>query len=167
MELKVRPGEEIWESTVAGQVWVETTDEKGKAKSVCVRGFGRLRITSIDREINQDMVVDPEYDPFTNGMLIRVDAPQDSDPRTASDQALDTAGLMAVFNTTGKAFEKKVDGLNEVNVRRMWDMRESVDATASQVNYLRKSLDARWPIGTDTPSYRELKGIGEVATSAK
>lgn len=163
-ELRVRPGEEIWDSTVASQVWVETTDEKGRARSVVVRGGGRLRITSIDREINQDFIVNPENDPFTNGMLIRVDAPQDTDPRTASDQALDTKGLMDIFAKTGKIFERRVNALNEVNVRRMWDMRESVDATASQTAYLRSILDEKWPIGSDTPSYRELKGLGEVAT---
>ncbi len=162
-ELRVRPGEEVWESTVASQVWVETTDEKGRSRSVLVRGGGRLRITSIDREINQDLTVNAEHDPFTNGMLIRIDAPQDTDPRTASDQALDTNGLVEIFAKTGKVFERKVNALNEVNVRRMWDMRESVDATASQVAYLRSTLDEKWPIGADTPSYRELKGLGEVA----
>ena len=154
-----RAGEEIWETTISGRVWVETTNEKGAPRMVSVGGRegARLRITTEDREIAQERIINRDLDPFVNGSLVRVDADQQNDERTKSVDALSTEQLIQVFSKTGKAFQTKVDGLGELTVRRMMDIAEQVDATNSQINYLRKSIEERWPIGGDTPTYREMQ----------
>lgn len=154
--IRAREGEEIWESTVAGQVWVETTDDRGRSKSIPVRGYGRLRISPLDRELCQEQVVDPANDPFINGMLIRLDADQGEDPKTASEFALTTEQVAEIFALTGEGFKDRVDALNEVTIRRMIEMADAVDATTGQVSYLKETVETRFAIGGDTPTYREM-----------
>jgi hypothetical protein len=158
-KLLVREGEEVWEITVPGTVWVEVTNDRGKSVPLRVGGRpgARLRISAEDRELTQERIVDRELDPFVNGMLVRVDADQQQVEKTRSDDALTTEDLLKIFATQGKKFQTTVDGLGEVTVRRMWEMAEDVDATASQINYLKDSIERRWPIGGDTKVYREMQ----------
>lgn len=160
--LRARPGEEIWETTTDGRVWVSQTDERGHTRETSVGGKAgsRLRISTIDREICQDRVMGP--DPFTNGMLRRVDADQATDPRTASDDVLSTEDLMVGFSKSGNAFRSYVDRLSEFNVRRMHEMAEMVDASQSQVTYLRTVITDRFRQEGDTPTYREMRQVGDV-----
>jgi len=155
---RARDGEEIWESTTAGTVWVLTTDDRGKEKSVGVGGAPgqRLRIKSLDREICQDAILGDDSDPFTNGLLKRIDADQQQDPQTASEQVIDTEQLMDYFKSSGNAFQGKVRKLNELNFRRLHEMAEAADASASQIAFLREHLVTKFRQEGDTPTYREL-----------
>lgn len=167
-KMLTRPGEEVWELTVSGTVWVEVTNDRGKPTPLRVGGKpgARLRISTEDRVIVQERVVDPEADPFTNGMLVRIDADQQADSKTASVDALTTEDLMKIFSKSGRAFQSAVDKLGQLSVRRMTEMAEDVDATASQISYLKEQLETRWPLGGDTPTYRELTGVTGGATLA-
>lgn len=154
---RARDGEEIWETTTPGKVWVLLTDDRGKEKSVRVGGAvgQRLRIKSLDREINQDAILEDTSDPFTNGLLRRVDADQNADPQTKSDQVLTTEDLMEFFKSTGNAFQAKVKKLNELNFRRLREMAEAADASASQISFL-ADHSANFRQEGDTATYREL-----------
>lgn len=165
---KARDGEEIWETTTPGRVWVMTTDDRGKDKPISVgpKTGSRLRIKSTDREIVQDSILNDGSDPFTNGLLKRVDADQNEDPMTASDQALSTEELTAIFESTGNAFQSKVKKLNELNARRLREVAEAVDAKASQIAFLDEHIEANFKQQGDTPTWRELKGLGEVTGGA-
>lgn len=167
-KLLTREGEEVWELTVPGTVWVEVTNDRGKAVPMRVGGRpgARLRIGTEDRIITQERIVDREFDPFVNGMLCRIDADQQVDAKTASVDALTTEDLMKVFSKSGRAFQVAVDKLNQTSVRRMNEMAEDVDATASQIAYLKTSIETRWPIGGDTKVYREIKGLPGAETQA-
>lgn len=156
---KAREGEEIWETTTPGLIWVTQTDDRGKEKSVPVGGQPgqRLRIKSLDREVAQDSILNDESDPFTNGLLKRVDADQNLDPATESDQVLDTEELMKVFGKKGTPFETAVKKLNELNVRRLAEMAEAVDASASQISFLKEYVTENFRMEGDTPTYREIK----------
>lgn len=156
--LRAREGEEIWETTTQGRVWVVTTDHKGHEKPISVGGKlgARLRITSVDREINQDRILEDTSDPFRNGILKRVDADQNTDERTASDQALDTNELVTVFAKSGMAFQSAVKKLNERNVRRLREMCDAVDASTSQVAFLDKHIEEHYRQQGAMPSYNEM-----------
>ena len=154
-----REGEEVWETTTDGRVWIPL-DVRGREQAVTVggRAGSRLRVRAIDREIAQDRCLDD--DPFTNGLLKRVDADQQSDPRTASPNVLSTEDLMVGFSKNGMAFRSFVDKLSEFNARRMAEMAEMVDGSTSQVSYLREVV-ARFKVEGDTPTYREMRASGE------
>lgn len=165
---EIRNAEEIWESTIPGRIWVTTVNARGTRKDISVGGRegARLRIAKIDREITQEQIVDPLNDPFLNGMLRRVDADQNKVPETKTDQALSTEDLVTLFAKDTPAFQSAVDALSEVNVRRMLSIAKDVDATMSQQQYLKDSVQRRWPITSgDTETYRELKAASQVAGS--
>ena len=152
-----RPDEEIWESCVKGRVWVEVTDYKGAPKVISSFGVGsRLRITTMDRVRNQEAIRNPQDDPFINGMLRRTDS-EETDEYTASSQTHSDDDLKSVFELSQDAFEEYVKELNEVNVRRMKEM-AVVHASVLQDQFLTEQLQTRWPIGGDTPTYREMTG---------
>jgi hypothetical protein len=153
-----REDEEIWESCVQGRTWVEITDHKGAPKSVSVLGEGqRLRIGTADRLRNQEVCRDPNLDPFTNGALMRVDKDGQDDPSTQSKQTHTEADLKLVFTLEEDAFREYVSELNELNVRRLKALAPD-HATVWQDKHLAEQLVARWPIGGDTPTYREMMG---------
>ncbi len=154
-DVKARDGEEIWETTTESTSWFKVTDDRGRERSISVGGKlgARLRISSIDREINQDLVMHGN-DPFTNGMLRRLDDTSANSPDTFTDRELAVG-----FSKNGKAFQAFVDKLNELNVRRMKGMAGSFDATVAQVEYLDRVIKDKFRVEGDTPSYREYKQI--------
>jgi hypothetical protein len=157
------PGEELWESTVAGSVWVNITNKRDEIEGFRIQAGQRLRITKRDREMNQDRIRAVKHDPFTNGMLKRLDADQNDDPRTETPDALTVEEILAIFAKTGAQFERKVSSLSEVPIRRMRDLAGDVDATQSQLAFLDKIIADRYSVGGTSPTYEELKRLGQVA----
>lgn len=160
---RAREGQEIWETTTEGTVWVSVVDERNRERAVSVGGKvgSRLRLTALDREIVQDAILNSGSDPFTNGLLRRVDADQNLDPATSTDQAFSTEQLLVLFSKSGNAFQAAVRRLNEVNVRRMADMAEGVDASASQIAFLEALIEEKFRIHGSTPTYDEMMAAPE------
>jgi hypothetical protein len=123
-----------------------------------------LRISEYDRVMNQERVLDDKADPFTNGMLIKVSPVVEEE---ANPNHLPAEEIVALFTITGPEFNTRVDGLNEYNVRRLIELCDDLDATNSQSQYLAETLAKKWPIGGDTPMYRELQGLGQVASPTR
>lgn len=160
---QVESTEELWETTGEGMIFLQVTGIDGKPRTVSVGGRvgQRLRISEYDRMLHAESVLDDNADPFQNGMLIRVNGPQ------VSDQALTEDQVAEIFTHTGKPFQDLVLALNEYNTRRLLEKADALDATNSQIQFLRATIEERWPLGGDTPMYRELKGIGEVTTATR
>jgi len=161
---QVESVEEVWETTGHGTIYVRATGVDGRDKSVKVGGKPgqKLRISEYDRVRNQERVMDMKADVFTNGMLIRVDMDGDDNPNLLSAE-----GIVELFTVTGPEFKARVDALNEYNVRRLIEVCDELDATNSQINCLKDTLAAKWPIGGDTPMYKELSALGQVASPSK
>lgn len=157
--------EEVWETTGSGWVYAQVTGIDGKPRTVKAGGRPgqKLRISEYDRIRNQERVIDDKADPFSNGMLLRVSPPAD-DFDTENPNHLSAEDVIELFSITGPEFAKRIDALNEYNVRRMLELCEDLDATNSQIQTLKSTVALKWPIGGDTPMYRELQGLGEVAS---
>lgn len=162
---KARTGEEIWETTTAGRIYVTQTDAKGQVKVNSVGGEigARLRITALDREINSDQAGDNNA--FTNGLLIRVDSGAAADTATRSAAQISTERLMAGFALGGDAFAAFVAPLNELNTRRMRMIADSVDASVAQVAHLDDVIRTKYRIEGDTPTYRDMKSAGDLRSA--
>jgi len=159
-------GIEIWETTTAGTIYVQQTDAKGRVKNNRIGGREgtKLRITKSDREIHEDSCGPDNC--FTNGLLIRVDARKEADEDyEVSPHHLSTEELMAGFALHGAAFTAFVDGLAELNVRRLAAIADSVDATVAQVTYINKVIVEKFRVHGDTPTYREMKAEGDLRRS--
>jgi hypothetical protein len=152
-----RPGEEVWETTTDGTVWYTITDERRVVheRSAGGKAGTRLRIKTTDRMVNMDAVGYGRKGVFENGLLVRIDSGVQDEPN--SPDALSRDDLLVGFAKNGNAFRSFVDKLSELNVRRMKDMAEEIDATASQIAYLKQTVTEKFVIQGDTPTYREIK----------
>lgn len=159
-------GKEIWESTVPGRISVTVTDERGRETTESVLGKGkRLRLRALDRQINEERIRDEQNNPFTNGMLICINRPTvaagDGEPEVpvgASDNELSDDDLAGLFDLDVVDFEPAVQSLTEVNVRRLKMLAVERDAKASQIGFINDYIQEKWPVGKDTPTYREITG---------
>lgn len=151
-----REGEEIWELTIPGRVSVSITNHLNQPATRSVKGAGsRLRISTHDRMIAQEQVRLPENDPFQNGMLVRVDTRAAEDP--GSEHSIDDEELAILFSLDQGEFEAQVPLQTQVNCRRLLAMAEGRGATVGQFDFLKRYVAETWPIGGDTPTYREMK----------
>lgn len=154
---KLKPrseNEEIWEVQVPGTIYLTVTTHNhfGQPQmSDLALGPNKIghqfRISSEDRVYNQTRVQDSQHDPFTNGMLTRCDADQQQDEDTASDQAFSAADLMLIFEDHGAVFQAKVAKLSELNVRRLFDLGSSMDASHKQMSFLEELIQEKYTRG--------------------
>lgn len=149
---------ETWEITTEGRVWFQTTtynrfgQPQDKDVSLGPKKMGaRIKISQADRERNQEMAQSPEFDAFTNGLLVRVDADQNANPKTASTDALSTADLLAIYEKRDAAFREAVEALGQVPIRRLREMAEAVDASMSQVAILDEVIEERYRKSSSQP----------------
>lgn len=161
---QVESTEEVWETTGQGWVHVRVTGVDGKPRSIKAGGRPgqKLRLSEYDRLMNEERVLDDRVNPFSNGMLLKVSPIDEDAPFNPNHLSVDA--MVELFTVTGPEFNTRVDELNEYNVRRLIEACDELDATNSQVQYLAKVLAQKWPIGGDTPMYRELQGLGQVAS---
>lgn len=142
---------ETWETTTPGRVWVTTTSYTRHGQPVMKdisvgpnKVGAKLKISTADREMNQERVADPANDPFTNGLLVRLDADQNLTPATVSVDAVPTKNLLELFKKNGNAFHAAVDKLGEIPVRRLRELADQVDASAKQVEYLDEVITTKF-----------------------
>jgi hypothetical protein len=154
-------GIETWQKTSAQNVWLTRFDRHGNPKAYRVAGEegARVQVKTDDREFMQQKAPNG---PFTNGMLKRVDADQNADPETASVNALTSDELKLIFRKKGPPFTKAVGELDERNVRRMRDMCDDVDASASQLKALQDRIDNEFTKTVVTSTYKEMQADGDV-----
>jgi hypothetical protein len=145
---------EVWEMAVAGTVYLQKTvhTRHGVAMSEDLkigpnRVGHKVKILASDREMNQEKMTDAINDPFRNGMLVRVDRPQNEVEATSSPDAVSTDDLLMIFDKKADSFEKAVKGLGEIPVRRLRSMAEAIDATHSQVAFLDEYIETTYGLG--------------------
>jgi hypothetical protein len=161
---------EIWESTIPGRIAVTTIDDRGRERTQSILGKGqRLRVTAEERAINEERIRDQQNNPFRNGMLLHINRKPAEEPSgdgegsaapssRPSDQELSDDELAATFEFEGDDFADAVRALSEVNVRRLKVLAAERDAKTSQVVFINSHIEETWPIGGDTPTYREMQG---------
>lgn len=149
---------ETWEITTEGRVWLQVTSftrhgqPQDKDVSLGPKKIGqKLKISVSDRERNQENVSDPQFDPFLNGLLVRVDADQQQVKATMSTDALTTGDLLALYELRGEDFRAAVELLGQVPIRRLREMAETVDATTSQVTILDDVIQERYRRAASQP----------------
>lgn len=149
-----RPDEEIWESTIPGRVSLAVDNGRGGTKGISVKGQGQLlRLTSMDRELAEEVVRDPANNPFRNGALVRIDKGE----HQASHDELSDADLGDLFGLDQSDFEAIVPTLSELNVRRLRAMAPVINARHAQVEYLGTYVEEHYAIGGSMPTWDEMQ----------
>jgi hypothetical protein len=154
LDTKPRDGEEVWAIQVQGAVSLRITtfNRFGQAVEGLMtigpnRAGTQFRLKVEDREENQARCVGPEFDPFRNGMLVRIDADQQQDPQTASTDALTTEQLLDIYELPTAKFEARVRSLGEMPLRRLADVGESMDCSHRQIGFVRDLIAERYTKG--------------------
>lgn len=143
---------ETWEITTQGRVWLQVTinSRHGRGTELKDVALGpnrpgqKLKISPADREMNQEACSGPSYDPFRNGLLVRVDADQNEDEATASMNALTAQQTLDIFELSGAEFEAALGSLDQLPLQRLLDMAPAVDASISQVAAIDAALRDRY-----------------------
>jgi len=153
-QMPARAGEEVWAIQVPGAVSLKITTfnrfgqaVEGQMTVGPNRQGTEFRIKVEDREENQARIMDPGHDPFRNGMLVRVDANQQTIPETASPDALTTEDLLDIYDLEGAKFEARVRSLGELPMRRLAEVGESMDCSHRQITFVRELLQERFAKG--------------------
>lgn len=160
IEKRLAEQTEIWELTLPGRVHVNVTNHLGREKDLSAKGKGgRIRISTLDRELAEEQIRVPQINPFRNGMLVQVGGPKlEGDTRKEAVADEDLLDFFQVKDESG--FKELIEEVGEVNLRRLQMMSEdpAVDVSVVQKRALEELIVERYPIGGDTPTYREMMG---------
>lgn len=158
--IKAREGEEVWVNTLGGRLWYTIWDVNNRPQVRHARAGQRFRLSTDDREMNSSQISDPALDPFLNGNAKRVDerAADEVPEDYQADQALEDKDLMLLLAKSGNAFQSAVKKLNEKNARRLKDIVEAQDSTAtvSQLNFVQTFVAETYKHGGQTSTGKEL-----------
>lgn len=160
IEKRLSEQTEIWELTLPGRVHVNVLNHLGREKDLTARGKGgRIRLSTLDRELAEEQIRVPQINPFRNGMLVQVGGPKlEGDIRK---EAVPDEDLIEFFSMKDEAgFMELIQEVGEVNLRRLQMMAEdpAVDVSVVQKRAIDELIVDRYPIGGDTPTYREMMG---------
>lgn len=96
---------EQWESVSPQTNWIVKIDRRGDEVHEAVRGHRTFRVTSYERILNQDRVVDPANDPFRNGCFRPLLVPESVNIET-NPNALADDDIERIFKSSDVAWEE-------------------------------------------------------------
>lgn len=135
---------EQWKSNTRSTVSVALVERLDHEPRRVVWLPGRVaEITTRNRKLSQGRVVSPKDDPFTNGLLVLLDAPEEvrqelgENPNALSEE--DMRGLYKLNDKTIKNRLKKIDGIGVL--RALQDRAEEFGARASSVRLVEERME--------------------------
>ena len=102
---------EIWENPNRSEFWVMKEDLSGNVVSTRIAPGKQIEISTYDRQRNQEQTVDPKFDWFTNGALVRVrllDTADDYEEITAQPNTKSEKELRDLLNLTANELKKEL-----------------------------------------------------------
>lgn len=120
---------ETWENIAPYQNAIIRLDTRGDERQEVIAGRRRFMLTSEERIITQDRIIDERYDPFQNGSFRPIIVPDsiniESNPNAISDE-----DIVAVFSASDLAFEEWLKTIDSPQtLRRMADLAPDSDLT--------------------------------------
>lgn len=151
--------QEIWESTTGGVTWVHVKDPRNPEgwvqKKVGGKGTQRVTLSVEEREFNQELIAyeSQHLDPFTNGLLVRIQ-PKDVE---RGDSELTDADLIALLGLDNDdLFASELDGIrSEVVVRRLLELSKK-HASMMRHEVIQNLVDDRYKIGKTQKVVKEM-----------
>lgn len=132
---------ETWENIAASQNAIIRLDPRGEERPEVIVGRGHFFITTEERLITQDRVVDTKLDPFTNGDFRPVVTP-DSITVESNPNALSDEELTKVLGSSDLAWSEWMKTIDSVaTLRRLAEMAEGDTVDISMKRF--RQLEAR------------------------
>lgn len=137
---------ETWESVAECQYAVIKLDARGDERPEVVQPARRVMLTTMERIITQDRVLDPKNDPFLNGSFRPVRVPTTIDMKT-NPNALSSPEIESVLKSSDFAWDEYMKTIDSPQtLRRMLEMAESADLSLKRYRQLEaKLLEVRPP----------------------
>lgn len=135
---------EVWENVTEALLGLRKIDYRGNEKDVLVRGGSKVTLTPEERELNESLVADEKFNPFTNGMLRAVRLSDDPDATEVdASAALSPDEMSEFFKQTVAAYTKAVKEItSSILLQRLIKHGEEHEATVRQVQALRDRLES-------------------------
>jgi hypothetical protein len=135
---------ETWENIASYQNAIIRLDTRGDEKHEVITGRRRFMLTTEERIITQDRVVDEKNDPFHNGCFRPIIVP-DSITIETNPNAMSDDDIQRIFKASDLAFDEWLKTIDSPQtLRRMADLAPDSDITMKRY----KTIEAR---------YREVK----------
>ena len=120
---------ETWENISANQTAIVKIDARGEETHQVIAGPRKFLVTTAERLVTQDRILDEKDDPFKNGTFRPVNVPEtvtiESNPNALSDEE-----VMRVLQSSEVAWEEWMRVLDSPEtLRRMLDAAEAANAS--------------------------------------
>lgn len=158
---------ETWESVVPNSIWLVRLNRRGDEEPFEVIPRKRFTITSLDRLITQEKIVDRANDPFTNGQFRPVVVPEGINIET-NPNALSDEDILALFQASTIAWQEYLKVIDSADtLRRMCELADSSDISLARYRELEAQLHTVAPvIGAPQKDAELYEKIGSPSTPA-
>lgn len=147
---------ETWRNASKGKAWVWVHNQIGERKDRMVPSGGKVQISPVDRQLNQEMAADESLDLFKNGVLVPVrlvESAEDFAEIEDNPNHITEDQVLALFDAPWRTFDKQIGEItNRATIERMVALAEGdetdaegeplVNATMRQVKVLRERQEA-------------------------
>lgn len=131
---------ETWENIASYQNVIIRLDTRGDERQEVINGARRFMLTSEERIITQDRIVDEQHDPFRNGSFRPIIVP-DSISIETNPNAMSDEDIMSVFSASDLAFGEWLKTIDShQTLRRMADLAPSSDISMKRY----RAIEARF-----------------------
>lgn len=122
---------ETWTSTRAGDLYLETIDAQGNLKTTVVRSGGKITLTPMERQINQERAYSDDVDFFKNGALVPVrllESAEDYAEIANNPNHIDEKDMLDILKLNTNALKKRLSEVtNDQAVERMLELARDED----------------------------------------
>lgn len=119
---------ETWENIAPYQSAVITLDRRGDERPVVITGRRTFMLTTQDRIITEDRILDPKNDPFLNGAFRPVVVPDSIDVKS-NPNALSDEEIVKIFSASELAWSEWLSNIDSVaTLRRMLDLADEAES---------------------------------------
>lgn len=138
---------EVWKNTAAGARWVKGSDRTGREISKVVPGGKTFTLSTFERQLNQDSVVDATRDMFRNGTFLLVRSSDETieseilSPNALTDSEIERVVYEVLAGTLDMA-DAIADVDSTVTLHRIWEAAVLEELPAKDVKAVKRKLDS-------------------------
>lgn len=115
---------ETWENVATSTNYILKLDFRGDSKPSMVNGPRQFKLTTYERILTQDEIIDVRLDPFKNGCFRPVIVPEGVDVET-NPNALSDEDILRIFKASENAWESYMEVIDSpATLQRMVNLAE-------------------------------------------
>lgn len=146
---------ETWENVGEGTNYIITENRRGDEVQVGIAGPRTFRLSTYERMLTEDKVVDPRHNPFKNGTFRPVTVPEtvtiESNPN-----ALSSEDILRLFTSSDVAWAEYLLVIDApATLKRMMDMAENSDITMRRYRQLEEAYAKHSSVGSRITSSKD------------